>query len=97
VVFDEGRPTDYYIARIGSLAHERKDVVDEFEAWAAKDLKATNTALAGKKLEPIQPLTRAAWDKATADSESGGSPGGGQRGFVFLWGRRFRLPTEGAR
>jgi hypothetical protein len=78
VVFDEGRPTDYYVARIGSLAHERKDVVDEFDAWAAKDLKATNTSLAAKKLEAIQPIARAAWDKAAADSEAGGSGGGGQ-------------------
>ena len=79
MVFDEGRPPDYYVARIDSLAHERKDVVDEFEAWAAKDLKATNTSLAGKKLEAIQPITRAAWDKANAESDGGGSSGGGGR------------------
>ncbi|HEV8040834.1 MAG TPA: sialidase [Bryobacteraceae bacterium] len=77
VVFDEGRPPDYYVARIDSLAHERKDVVDEFEAWAGKDLKATNTSLAAKKLAAIQPITRAAWDKANAESDGGASGGGG--------------------
>jgi photosystem II stability/assembly factor-like uncharacterized protein len=86
VVFDEGRPTDYYVARIGSLAHERQDVVDEFEAWAAKDLKAVNSSLAAKKLEPIQPITRAAWDKTAAESEGGGNGGGGQfRREDFGW------------
>ncbi|HLK19972.1 MAG TPA: hypothetical protein VKT81_13505, partial [Bryobacteraceae bacterium] len=78
VVFDEGRPTDYYVARIGTLAHERQDVVDEFEAWAAKDLKAVNASLAAKKLEQIQPITRAAWDKMAAESDGGSTGGGGQ-------------------
>jgi photosystem II stability/assembly factor-like uncharacterized protein len=86
VVFDEGRPTDYYLARIDSLAHERKDVVDEFDALAAKDLKATNASLGAKKLEAIQPITRAAWDKANAESEGGSSGGGQLRGSdVFRW------------
>lgn len=86
VVFDEGRPTDYYVARIGSLAHERQDVVDEFEAWAAKDLKAVNASLASKKLEAIQPITRAAWDKTAAESEGGSTGGGGQlRTEAFGW------------
>jgi hypothetical protein len=30
LVFYEGRPADYYVARFESLAHERKDVADEF-------------------------------------------------------------------
>jgi hypothetical protein len=89
VVFDEGRPTDYYVARIESLAHERKDVVDEFDAWAAKDLKGINASLAAKKLATIQPITRAAWDKASAESEGGGSGGGGQLRVSELFGWRF--------
>ena len=64
LVFNEGRPADYYVTRIDSLIHERQDVVDEFDAFAAKDLKAMNTSLAGKKLDPVQPLMRAAWDKS---------------------------------
>jgi hypothetical protein len=68
------------------LAHERKDVVDEFEAWSAKDLKAMNAALAGKKVGTVEPITRAAWDKAASESEGGGSGGGGQRRVVeFAW------------
>ena len=64
LVFNEGRPADYYVTRIDSLIHERQDVVDEFDAFAAKDLKAMNTSLAAKKLDPVQPLMRAAWDKS---------------------------------
>jgi len=74
------------VARIGSLAHERQDVVDEFDAWAAKDLKAMNTSLTAKKLEAIQPITRAAWDKSTAASEGGSSSGGGQFRVKDLFG-----------
>ena len=85
VVFDEGRPTDYYVARIGSLAHERQDVVDEFEAWAGKDLKAVNASLAAKKLEPIQPITRAAWDKTSAEPDGGNGGGGQFRTEAFGW------------
>jgi hypothetical protein len=73
LVFYEGRPADYYVARIDSLAHERKDVADEFEAFAAKDLQAANSSLAAKKLETIRPPTREAWEKANRDAESGGS------------------------
>ena len=71
VVFYEGRPADYYIARIDSLSHERQDVVAEFDAFIAKDLQAANQALTAKKLEPIVPLTRPAWEKASLDSEGG--------------------------
>ena len=88
VVFDEGRPTDYYLARIDSLKHERKDVVDEFEAWAAKDLKAMNTSLAAKKLATIQPMTRDAWEKANAESEGGASGGGGNFRVSDIFGWR---------
>jgi photosystem II stability/assembly factor-like uncharacterized protein len=74
LVFYEGRPADYYVARIDSLAHERKDVADEFEALAAKDLQAANAALGVKKLEAIHPPTREAWDKANNDADSGSAP-----------------------
>ena len=67
----EGRPADYYIARIDSLSHERQDVVDEFESFIAKDLQPANKALTAKKLAPITPLTREAWEKANADAEGG--------------------------
>ena len=60
----EGRPADYYVARIDSLTHDRQDVVEEFDTFAASSLKPLNASLAAKKLEPIQPVTREAWDKA---------------------------------
>jgi photosystem II stability/assembly factor-like uncharacterized protein len=76
LVFYEGRPADYYIARIDSLSHERQDVVDEFDSFIAKDLAPANTALTAKKQAPITPLTREAWEKAGADAE-GGTPASG--------------------
>jgi photosystem II stability/assembly factor-like uncharacterized protein len=74
---DEERPTNYYVARIDSLVHERADEVGSFDAFVAKDLKAANASLAAKKLEAVQPVTRDAWEKATSDSEEGGSGSGG--------------------
>jgi photosystem II stability/assembly factor-like uncharacterized protein len=74
--FYDGRPAEYYVARIASLGRERQDVAGEFEAFAAKDLAALNTTLAGKKLEPIPVLTRAAWEKANADADGGGGASG---------------------
>jgi hypothetical protein len=73
LVFYEGRPADYYVARIGSLAHERKDVADEFESFVAKELEAVNTSLVAKKLEAIRPPAREAWEKANVDAEGGGA------------------------
>jgi photosystem II stability/assembly factor-like uncharacterized protein len=75
LVFYEGKPADYYIARIDSLSHERQDVVDEFNSLIATDLKAMNLRLTEKKLEPIHPLDRAAWDKASeGDNAAGAAP-----------------------
>ena len=74
VVNYEGRPADYQIARIESLTHELNDVIQEFEAFIAKELPPVNQALATKRLEPIKPLSREDWDKANRGS---GAPGGG--------------------
>ena len=71
VVFYEGKPADYYLARIDSLAHERQDVADEFDAFVAKDLQQSNKALTAKKLAPINPLTREVWEKTTAENDGG--------------------------
>jgi photosystem II stability/assembly factor-like uncharacterized protein len=78
VVFYEGRPADYYVTRIDSLTHERKDVAAEFDAFIAQDLKTINAGLAVKKLAPIQPVTREAWEKSTADAENASGGAGGQ-------------------
>ncbi|MGA8026453.1 MAG: sialidase [Bryobacteraceae bacterium] len=67
----EGRPADYYVSRIDSLSHERKDVSGEFDALVATDLQPVNASLAAKKMQAIHPLTREAWDKT--NRESGGS------------------------
>src|SRR5205823_13761800 len=47
----EGRPTDYQVARIGSLSRELQDVVKEFDAFITQQLGAANQSLAQKKLE----------------------------------------------
>jgi hypothetical protein len=72
----EGRPADYQVARIDSLRHELDDVVKEFDAFVAKDVKEVNVSLAKKKLEIIQALTREEWEKANSAAESSGAPSG---------------------
>ena len=62
----KGRPGNYQVARIDSLRHELDDVVKEFDAFMAKDVRDFNPALTKKKLEPIHPLARPHWDKADA-------------------------------
>jgi hypothetical protein len=68
LAFYEGRPGDYQVARIDSLKHEFEDVVKEFDAFTAKDLREANDALGKKKITAIQPLTREDWDKANSGS-----------------------------
>ena len=70
-----GRPADYQTARIDSLTRELADVAAEFDSLATKELPAVNKLLSQKKLEPIKPIDRKAWD--AADSDSGSSAPGG--------------------
>jgi photosystem II stability/assembly factor-like uncharacterized protein len=72
LVFYEGRPADYEMARIDSLKKELGDVAGEFDALVAKELPAVNKSLSQKKLAPVEQLTRKAWDSA---NESGAAPG----------------------
>ncbi|HEX2775155.1 MAG TPA: hypothetical protein VHN10_00810, partial [Candidatus Acidoferrales bacterium] len=72
----EGRPADYQVARIDSLKHDLDDVVKEFDAFVAKDVKDANSSLEKKKLEIIQPLTREEWEKANSEAESSGAQPG---------------------
>jgi photosystem II stability/assembly factor-like uncharacterized protein len=83
LAFYEGRPSDYQVARIGSLKHELDDVSAEFDGFVAKDLAEANTTLTHKKLEPIHPLSRAEWDKSNGQSADAGAAGGtfAMRGF----------------
>ena len=75
----EGRPTDYQTARIDSLKKELEDVASEFDSFVTKELPAVNKSLSQKKLEPIQPIDRKAWD--AADADSGSAAPGGNRDF----------------
>ncbi|HTU44394.1 MAG TPA: hypothetical protein VMF91_05000 [Bryobacteraceae bacterium] len=70
LTFYEGRPADYYISRIDSLSHDRKDVADEFDAFVGKNLQAVNNSLSAKKLETIHPLSRDAWNSSNTESET---------------------------
>ena len=65
----EGRPSNTQMARADALSRSLADVVNEFDAWAAKDLSGINLALTKKQLEPIQMMTREQWEKANAKSE----------------------------
>ena len=49
-------------------------MVGEFDAVVAKELPAVNKSLSQKKLEPIQPIDRKAWDAADSDFRAG-APG----------------------
>jgi hypothetical protein len=75
LIFYEGRPADYQVARIDSLKKELGDVETEFDGLVAKELPAVNKSLGQKKLQPIQQLNRKAWDAANGDSGGGaGAP-----------------------
>ncbi len=74
ILYYEGRPADYQVARIDSLKKELDDVVREFDAFVTKELPAINKTLSQKKLEAIQPIDRKAWDAADTDSGAG-APG----------------------
>ncbi len=76
----EGRPTDYQAARIDSLKKELADVSTQFDAFVSKEFASINKSLTQKKMEAIHPITRAAWDAASSDDGSGGTPAGG-----FAW------------
>jgi len=69
----EGRPGDYQIARIDSLKKELDDVAGEFDTFVTKELPAVNKTLSQKKLEPVQPLDRKAWDAAEGEFGASGS------------------------
>jgi photosystem II stability/assembly factor-like uncharacterized protein len=77
--YNDGRPTDYQLARIDSLKKELGEVSTEFDAFVARELPTINKTLTKKKLELIQVLTRKAWD--AANSREGGAPAPGSQGF----------------
>jgi len=77
VLFYEGRPSQTEVERTDALSHELADVVHDFDAWTAKELPSINAALAKKKLDPITPLTKSAWDAANGGAS--GAPASTER------------------
>ena len=92
LVFYEGRPADYQVARIDSLKKELGDVETEFDGLVTKELPSVNKSLSQKKLEPIQQLTRKAWD--AANGESGGTAASPSAALLQKEITRFRCPLN---
>jgi hypothetical protein len=59
----DGRPTDAQIARTDVLGRELEDVIKEFQTLTAGQLPAINAALGKQKMDPIQPIPEADWQK----------------------------------
>ena len=59
----DGRPTDAQIARTDVLGRELEDVIKEFQTLTAGQLPAINSGLAKQKLDPIQVIPEADWQK----------------------------------
>jgi len=81
VLFYEGRPSQTEVERTDALSHELADVVRDFDAWTAKELAAINAALTKKKLDPITPLTKSAWDAANGGAS--GAPASTEKFNLF--------------
>ncbi|HVN09446.1 MAG TPA: sialidase [Patescibacteria group bacterium] len=80
----EGRPADYQLARIAALQKELADVVMEFDSFVGLDIAEANRELKKKKLPPVEPLSRADWDKASAEG------GAGSQGMSLEQSREFK-------
>ena len=66
IVFYDGGPTQTETERADAVARELADVTRDFDAWTSRELAGINTALRGKKLEPIVLITREQWEGKTA-------------------------------
>ena len=75
----EGRPTDSQVARADALSRELDDVVKQLDQLTSAELPRVNQGLRKKKLEPIQPLTQAQWEKMH-EGEGGSSAGESMHG-----------------
>jgi hypothetical protein len=64
IIFWDGGPTQDQANRADALARELADVSRDFDAWSTRDLASINSALRGKKLEPIVVMTRQQWEAA---------------------------------
>ena len=59
----EGRPTDQQVARTAVLERELDDVIKKFQKLVSTQLPGLNSALAKQKMEPIEILSEAEWQK----------------------------------
>jgi photosystem II stability/assembly factor-like uncharacterized protein len=59
----DGRPTEQQITRTDVLGRELEDVIKEFQKLTAEQLPAINSELQKQKLDPIQVLPEAEWQK----------------------------------
>jgi hypothetical protein len=75
----EGRPTDSHVARADALSRELDDVVKQLDQLTSTELPRVNEGLRKKKLEPIQLLTQAQWEKMH-EGEGGSSAGESMHG-----------------
>jgi len=64
IIFYDGGPAQTQVERADAIARELTDVVRDFDAWTARELAGINTALRGKKLEPIAVMSRQQWEAA---------------------------------
>jgi hypothetical protein len=64
LIFYDGGPSQTQIERADAIARELGDLTREFDAWITGELAGINTALRGKKLEPIAVMTRQQWEAA---------------------------------
>ena len=58
-----GKPTESQLTRINALEKEIVNKNAEFDSIISKELNSMNRKLEGKKLEPIEIMTKEAWDK----------------------------------
>ena len=72
----DGKPTDSQVARTEVLGRELEDVINEFQKLVTPQLAALNKQLSAKKLQPVQIIREADWQKAQ-DAAEGGAPTAG--------------------
>jgi hypothetical protein len=49
----DGKPTQMQLDRTASIGRELGDVVDDYDAWLAREMPGINSALVARKMEPI--------------------------------------------
>jgi hypothetical protein len=57
----EGRPTQSQLTRMETLGKDLEAAYAKFQGSIGKELSSLNTALEGKKLQPLAPLTEESW------------------------------------